>query len=71
MYIRWARDSVEAMCEFSDGSRYINFTGFLEEGDQMMRDAFGENYRRPAALKAKYDPQYLFRLNQNIKPAST
>jgi FAD/FMN-containing dehydrogenase len=69
--IRWARDFVEAMREFSDGSRYMNFAGFQEEGDEMMREAFGENYRRLAELKAKYDPHNLFRLNQNIKPAAT
>ncbi len=69
--IRWARNFVAAMGEFSDGSRYMNFAGFQEEGDEMMREAFGENYRRLAALKAKYDPHNLFRLNQNIKPATT
>ncbi len=68
--IGWAREFIEAMREFSDGSRYMNFAGFLEEGDEMMRDAFGENYRRLAALKAKYDPHNLFRLNQNIKPTA-
>ena len=67
--ISWAREYVEAMREFSDGSRYLNFAGFQEEGDGMMRDAFGAKYQRLASLKQKYDPTNLFRLNQNIAPA--
>lgn len=53
---------------YSDGSRYLSFAGFLEEGDAMMRSAFGPAYSRLAALKEKYDPENLFRRNQNIKP---
>ena len=49
---------------------YLNFPGFLEEGDQLLRDAYGENYERLVALKNKYDPTNLFRLNQNIKPTA-
>ena len=54
---------------FSDGSRYLNFPGFQEEGDEMIRKAFAGNYSRLAALKPKYDPTNFFSLNQNIKPA--
>lgn len=39
-----------------------------EEGDAMMQTAFGPHYQRLAALKRRYDPENLFRLNQNIKP---
>lgn len=68
--IAWARDLVAAMQPYSDGGRYLNFAGFQEEGDAMMRDAYGANYARLAELKAKYDPQNLFRMNQNVKPAA-
>lgn len=66
--IDWARNVVAALKPFSDGSRYLNFGGFQEEADQMMLDGFGPHYRRLAALKKKYDPDNLFRLNQNIQP---
>ena len=67
--IGWARALVADMEEFSDGSRYLNFAGFQEEGDDMMRSAFGPRYERLASLKKKYDPTNLFRRNQNVKPA--
>lgn len=64
----WVRTFIDDMADFSDGSRYLNFPGFQEEGDAMMQAAFGTHYQRLAALKQKYDPTNLFRLNQNIKP---
>jgi FAD/FMN-containing dehydrogenase len=67
--IAWVRETLQAARPFSDGSRYLNFAGLQEEGDQMMTDAFAEKYARLAQIKAKYDPENLFRLNQNIKPA--
>lgn len=66
--LRWLRQFIEEMEAFSDGSRYLNFAGFQEDGDEMMRQSFGGHYARLAALKQKYDPGNLFRLNQNIKP---
>ncbi|MCB9078201.1 MAG: FAD-binding oxidoreductase [Anaerolineaceae bacterium] len=67
--IAWLREFIADMEEFSDGSRYLNFPGFLEEGDEMMRAAFGDKYQRLQALKDKYDPTNFFSLNQNIKPS--
>jgi len=67
--VRWAREFVAAMEPYSDGSRYLNFAGFLEEGEVMMRSSFGPHYDRLLALKRRYDPTNLFRLNQNIDPA--
>jgi FAD/FMN-containing dehydrogenase len=68
--IAWAREFIAAVEPWSDGSRYLNFAGFQEEGDAMMRAAFGAQYERLRALKAKYDPTNLFRLNQNVKPTN-
>jgi FAD/FMN-containing dehydrogenase len=66
--IAWVRRFIDAMEPFGDGSRYLNFAGLQEEGDAMMRGAFGPYYARLAQLKAQYDPTNLFRLNANIKP---
>jgi hypothetical protein len=67
--IGWLRELIDAMEEFSDGSRYLNFAGFQEEGDRLIQDAFGPQYASLAQLKAKYDPDNLFSRNQNVKPA--
>jgi hypothetical protein len=66
--VAWARNCVSDMRRFSEGGTYLNFPGFLEEGQKLMRDAFGENYERLVALKNEHDTANLFRLNQNIKP---
>jgi FAD/FMN-containing dehydrogenase len=68
--VAWGRGLVAAMEPFSAGGLYLNFPGFLEEGESMLRATYGAKYERLAALKAKYDPTNLFRLNQNIKPAA-
>jgi hypothetical protein len=67
--IGWLRAFIADMEEFSDGSRYLNFPGFQEEGDDMVRKAFGAQYARLENLKRKYDPENLFRLNANVKPS--
>ncbi len=66
--LAWARAFVEAIVEFSDGSRYFNFPGLDEEGDAAIQDTFGAKHERLVALKNKYDPDNLFRMNSNIKP---
>jgi FAD/FMN-containing dehydrogenase len=67
--VRWARETLDAVSEFSDGRRYFNFPGFHEEGESIMKATFGPKYERLARIKAKYDPDNLFRMNQNVKPA--
>jgi hypothetical protein len=67
--VGWVQAFIDDLEEFSDGSRYLNFAGFQEEGDEMMRKGFGPQHARLAALKRKYDPRNLFRLNQNVQPA--
>jgi FAD/FMN-containing dehydrogenase len=66
--VAWARECVADMRQFSDGGMYLNFPGFLEGGQEMIRDAYGENYERLVALKNEFDPTNLFRMNQNVRP---
>jgi len=67
--LAWARAFWGDMRRKSIGRAYLNFAGYGEEGDELVRASYGAaNYDRLAAIKAKYDPANLFRLNQNIKP---
>ena len=66
--IDWARSLVSALEPFSAGTRYLNFAGLQEEGHELMRASFGANYERLARIKAQWDPQNVFRLNQNVPP---
>jgi len=56
------------MKPYSGGGLYVNFAGLGEEGNALVRSAYGANYDRLVALKNSYDPTNLFHLNQNIKP---
>ncbi len=65
--IRWARNFFNASAPFASGGVYVNFLT-ADEGVRV-RTAYGPNYDRLAQVKRKYDPDNLFRMNQNIKPA--
>lgn len=65
--IQWARDYWMALHPYSAGGGYINM--MMDEGEDNVRAAYRENYARLAQIKAKYDPDNLFHVNQNIKPA--
>ena len=66
--IAWARQLSDATAPYASGSVYINFMPD-DENDRVER-AYGANYQRLAQIKRRYDPDNLFRLNQNIRPAS-
>jgi FAD/FMN-containing dehydrogenase len=66
--IGWAKGFRDDVARFSSGGVYLNFIG--DEGQDRVRAAFGdEKYARLQAIKAEYDPDNVFRGNQNIKPA--
>jgi len=65
---QWTKDYWEAVHPFDLGGAYPNFM-MDDEGEARLRATYGENYPRLSALKKKYDPANLFRVNQNIKPS--
>jgi FAD/FMN-containing dehydrogenase len=65
----WARDYYDALHPFGAGGGYLNF--MMEEGEDRIRATYRANYDRLAAVKAKYDPDNFFRVNQNIRPAAS
>lgn len=66
--ISWSRNFLDSMKRFSGDGMYVNFSGFGEEGEDLVQAAYGENYARLASIKSKYDPDNFFHINQNIKP---
>jgi FAD/FMN-containing dehydrogenase len=65
--IGWVRSLSEAMRPWSSAAVYMNALSD-GEGESRVRDAYGINYPRLAAVKARYDPRNLFRANQNVRP---
>jgi FAD/FMN-containing dehydrogenase len=66
----WVRSVRSGMRPWAVDSVYLNFIGY--EGEERIVASFGENnYRRLAAVKERYDPENVFRLNHNIRPGRT
>jgi hypothetical protein len=66
--IAWARGAWSWMQRFAGHGIYLNFPGFGEEKEALLRAAYGTNYDRLVDLKTTYDPDNLFRSNLNIPP---
>jgi hypothetical protein len=64
---RWSIDYFEALHPYSAGGAYVNM--MMDEGQERVRASYRENYDRLAKVKAKYDSENVFRINQNIRPA--
>jgi hypothetical protein len=70
--VAWVRSTWEAVKEFGTGEVYLNFTGRADEAPSAGVDtALGRNLSRLAEIKAKYDPDNFFRINDNIAPAGS
>jgi len=68
--IAWTRGVWEALQpDGHHGRLYLNFAGHGEDGEALVRAALGSAYARAAAVKKRYDPDNVFRFNQNIVPA--
>jgi FAD/FMN-containing dehydrogenase len=66
--IDWARNLFAETAPYATGGVYVNF--MPEDETDRVSSAYGANYARLAALKSKYDPGNLFRLNQNVQPTA-
>jgi hypothetical protein len=64
--ISWARDYFKESAAFASGGVYVNF--MTEDEANRVESAYGRHFARLAAIKKKYDPENLFRVNQNISP---
>lgn len=62
----WCKAYWEALHPHSSGGAYSNF--MMDEGQERIKASYKENYERLLKIKKKYDPNNLFRVNQNIKP---
>ena len=65
---QWTIDYFDALHPYSMGGSYVNF--MMEEGQDRVQATYRGNYERLAAIKAKYDPDNVFHVNQNIQPAN-
>jgi FAD/FMN-containing dehydrogenase len=66
--VAWCRDLFNATTPFATGGVYVNF--MTEEEMDRVESAYGDSYQKLVALKDRYDPENLFRFNQNVKPSS-
>lgn len=66
--VGWCREYFSAMEPHATGGVYVNFL-HNDEGDARIRAAYGDRYDRLALIKSRYDPENVFRSNQNIVPA--
>jgi FAD/FMN-containing dehydrogenase len=63
----WVRSAVATIMPFAVAGRYVN--GVTESGEDVVRSVYGEaKYERLVQLKRAWDPDNVFRLNQNIEP---
>ena len=65
--VAWARRLFDAAAPFATGGAYVNF--LTEEESGRVKAAYGSKHARLAAIKKQYDPENVFRMNQNIGPA--
>jgi FAD/FMN-containing dehydrogenase len=67
-HVAWAREAIESLEQYGDGTAYVNYLGDAES-DARLRTVYGpDNYDRLVAVKTHWDPDNVFHLNQNIRP---
>ena len=68
VHVQWTRDLAAAMKPYARPGIFLNFVA--DEGQERVRSSYGDHWDRLVALKDKYDPANLLRLNQNIPPSA-
>ena len=66
-HVAWVQDFHEAVRPYTTGDAAMNFLTD-DEREERVRAAYGDNYERLVAVKDEWDPQNLFRMNQNVEP---
>lgn len=64
--IKWAKETYSDLHPHAAGGAYLNFK--MDEGQDTVMAGYRDNYRRLQQIKAKYDPNNFFHINQNILP---
>jgi hypothetical protein len=64
----WTTNYWEALHPYSAGGAYVNM--YMEEGQERVRMSYRDSYGRLAEAKARFDPENIFRVNQNIRPST-
>jgi FAD/FMN-containing dehydrogenase len=67
--VGWARAYWDAVHPYSAPGAYVNF--MMDEGEERIKATYRDNYGRLATIKRQYDPQNVFRVNQNIRPSAS
>lgn len=67
--VAWTRESFNGLDRFVVDRRYVNYLDADDTGDAAASSAFGRNYERLGEIKRVYDPENVFHLNTNVKPA--
>jgi FAD/FMN-containing dehydrogenase len=67
--VAWTRETFGAIAPYAAGRRWLNYL-VDDDADDAIRQAYGPNYVRLAEVKRRYDPENVFRLNHNIRPAA-
>jgi FAD/FMN-containing dehydrogenase len=68
VHVKWAKDLAAALKPYTRPGVFLNFVA--DEGNERVRASYGPIYDRLVAVKDRYDPDNLFRLNQNIPPSA-
>jgi FAD/FMN-containing dehydrogenase len=67
-HLSWTRTAWQQIDPLTKGTTYMNHLA-LDDRPERLRSSFAGNYDRLVAVKNKYDPNNLFRLNANVKPS--